>query len=165
MKTRTILLSDIKIKNNFKRFKPNEDKLNKVRDHFDMYGTVDKNIIISEDGYLIDGYIRYLVLQENHVGVIICEVAPITISKPKPRTYVYGYHQGNPTKEYVWVLRGNKVSNVEVGDLISVGTKYGRKSVVVSKTETLTTQPVNRKINRVLGIIKKKDELNHETDC
>lgn len=59
-----IKLSDIKINEAFKNTSPTEHKIERVRRKYLQDGVQDKPVVINEDGYLVDGYIRYLVLQE-----------------------------------------------------------------------------------------------------
>ena len=65
-----IKLSDIKISEAFKNTPPVERKVERVRRKYLQDGVQDKPVVINENGYLVDGYIRYLVLQECGVEYV-----------------------------------------------------------------------------------------------
>lgn len=60
-----MLFEEIKIPIAFKQSKPNESKLNNERIYFAQHGTISKPMIITENGFIIDGFVKYLILKEN----------------------------------------------------------------------------------------------------
>ena len=67
MITKTMKLSDIKISDAFARTHVSERKLQKCRNYFDVFGKADRDIVLSSNNILIDGYIMYLVYKENNI--------------------------------------------------------------------------------------------------
>lgn len=146
-------ITDIKIKRDFECSKPSEEKLEFCRKYFKENGEVDFDIIVNESNYLIDGYIRYLVLKENgieNVDVIVHK----TCQKPDKRVYVYGYHSDSG-KEYVWKLPLKiKKSEVSVGNKMLVRTKHGISSITVTRIEELSEPPVKTPIRKAVRCIE-----------
>ena len=60
----------IKIPKSFKRTRPREEKLDKVRNYFDEWGKLDKPITIDDDYMLVDGYSRYVVAKEKGMKLV-----------------------------------------------------------------------------------------------
>jgi hypothetical protein len=71
-KTKTVNLSDIKIKRSFKRSLPHPDKIQKCYEHYRKHGSIGKEIVVDDDMVLQDGFAGYLVLKM--VGVDEVEV-------------------------------------------------------------------------------------------
>lgn len=137
-------LSEIKISNAFKEHEPSEKKMEKCRKKF-RKGKMDRQIVLDVNGYLIDGYVLYKVLEENNYS----EDIPVVVYS-KPTTYVYGKHPGND-KEYVWkVPKKCKGFNKKVGDVILVHSKGRLQLVTISKIIKLNNPPTNRKIKTVV---------------
>ena len=61
----SIRLEEIKIKNYFLNTIPNENKLEKYRTYYKENGMQAKPIKLNRNGFLIDGYIQYIILKEN----------------------------------------------------------------------------------------------------
>ena len=83
MITKTMKLSDIKISDAFARTHVSERKLQKCRDYFEKFEKADRDIVLSSNNILIDGYIMYLVYKENNieeVEVILIEIIQRLIS-------------------------------------------------------------------------------------
>lgn len=57
---------EIKIPIAFKQSKPNNAKLNAERMYYDEHKTISKSMLITPNGFLIDGYVKYLILKENN---------------------------------------------------------------------------------------------------
>lgn len=68
-------ISDIIIMPSFLRTKPQQWKLDMVRDYYRDHGTTDVDIVVLPNGTLVDGYIRYLVLKENGVDEVDVKVS------------------------------------------------------------------------------------------
>ena len=170
MKTRKI--NDIIISDNFRRTVPKEHKMQECRDAWNMYHGQDRAIVVDKNNILIDGYIQYLILKEKGI-----DDAQIILSNKKklkykrynmknhsipyyinnPTTYLYGVHRNNRTgemsKEYVWRLSNFKTYEAFdcfPGDRMIVDTKYGIKTAIITKIETLDRCPVNHKVKKCL---------------
>lgn len=174
---RRMKLSDIKISKAFENSIPSEEKMNECRNNWDLWNRQDRYIVVNPDNVLIDGYIQYLVLKENNV-----EEAEIKIStrrkkrwyrknvedwdipnyKNEPTTYVYGVHPNSKNgKEFVWRIPKSWSElgwedGLNIGDEILVATKFGTKTVVVTKIELSDKCPVNMPIKRVVKRINKQ---------
>ena len=141
-------MSDIKIQDNFKISIPSNRKLQKCREYFKKHGTIDREIVLNKNGYLIDGYIGYLVLLEN--GIEDVEVVYINENYVNKTVYVFGCHSGN-NKEYVWrVPKKVKVDNIVVGSNVLVRTRFGIKTITVTRIETLCCPPVSIPVKKVI---------------
>lgn len=64
--TRAVNISQIRIKGSFKNSVPNDYKLAQCREYWSKHGFYLHDIIVNDKGYLVDGYIQYLVLKENN---------------------------------------------------------------------------------------------------
>lgn len=141
-------ISDIKIQENFKTATPSDRKLRECREYFKKHGTIDREIVVNKNGYLLDGYIGYLVLMEN--GVEDVEVVSTNQSYVNKTIYVFGCHSGNG-KEYVWRMSKKvKADNIAVGSNVLVQTRFGIKTITVTRIETLYSPPVATPIKRVI---------------
>lgn len=146
-------VSNIKIKPSFSRTNPSLEKLNVCRKYFKDNGKLDSKIVVNQKNYLIDGYIRYLVLIEN-------DVDEIDVVRKKPsnnqteKVYVYGYHS-NSDKEYVWkVPKGLSTNNIFVGGKVLVNTRFGLKPITVTRVEKSINPPSPLPIKRVVRCLE-----------
>ena len=147
-------ISDIKIQDNFKITIPSDRKLKECREYFNKYGIIDRDIIVNKNGYLLDGYIGYLVLKEN--GINDVEVVSTNQSYANKTVYVFGCHSGNK-KEYVWRLpKKVKADNIVVGSNVLVQTRFGVKTITVTRIETLYFPPVTMPVKKVIRCLKVK---------
>lgn len=106
----TIKLSSIKIPKSYAVTTPSEKKVRTKRKKY-RKGKL-KAITINTDGFLINGYINYLILKENNVED--AEVNIVDIKKndnsnvPESyrntrTTYIYGKHPNNKSEKiYTW---------------------------------------------------------------
>lgn len=141
-------ISDIKIRENFKSSTPSDAKLQECREYFKRHGTIDRDIVVNNNGYLLDGYIGYLVLMEN--GVEEVSVVSANQDYVNKTVYVFGCHSCNG-KEYVWRMpKGAKAGNIAVGSNILVQTRFGIKTITVTRIETLYSPPVTIPVKRVI---------------
>ena len=165
---RKMKLSDIKINNAFANTTPKENKMNECRSNWNNYHRQDRYLVVNTNGFLIDGYVQYLVLKENNI-----EDAEVKISNRRKKrwyrknvedwniphyrnettTYVYGIHPKNFTdKEYVWRIPKTWTSfaeNIQVGDVIRCYTKFGIAPVVVTKVKMSDQCPVDLQVKKV----------------
>lgn len=111
---KTIKLSEIIIPESFKRSKPNEWKLNKVRDYVGDHYKLDKPIVLNDNNIITDNYVRYLVALEYGI-----EEVPYVSDKEYNRhiTYIVGKFD-NCNKRYKWKI--SKDICIEVGDKVLV---------------------------------------------
>lgn len=94
MKTK---LSDIKITSAFKKTYPNPEKLLKCMTYYAKHRKLDRDIVISKDNVLVDGYVGYLTLMSLGIKKWRC------IKDDSYQWYVQGKHPNN-SKLYVWKL-------------------------------------------------------------
>lgn len=169
--TRAVKLSDIRIKSSFENSVPNDYKLEQCREYWNQHGFYLHNIVVNDKGYLVDGYIQYLVLKENDIEDVVVKDFDKKVyrrkrsnvrkrDKKKVRSYrdtetlyVFGIHpKGN--KERVWRVP-NKFQKewediLDVGDLVMVRTKHGNALIRVTRIESLSKCPVDMPVKRVV---------------
>ena len=168
MKTRK--LSEIKIKEEFKRTIPNVEKMQECRENWNKYKKQDRYIVVNHEGYLIDGYIQYLILKENNIEESEIKIGhykrkrwarkeifdyDVQNYRNEPTTYVYGYHPNcKEPREFMWRIPKSytwMINNVQIGDVLLCGTKFGAAPVVVTKVETLDKCPSELVVKKVVG--------------
>lgn len=64
---RNLKLKDIKIKEDFKRTPPNKYKMKAKWNYYRKTGSLESDIVIDKDGYLIDGYTSYLIAKADSI--------------------------------------------------------------------------------------------------
>lgn len=167
-KTMKMKLSDIKITSAFAESVPSEKKMEKCRYNWNTLGIQDRYLVVNHGGYLIDGYVLYLVLKENNIEEVDVKISykrkecwnrkTVHRWKPakykiEPTTYIYGSHlHGSNLKTYVWRVPkswGDWASNLQVGDTITCDTKYGHAPIIVSKILISDTCPVDFSVKKV----------------
>ncbi len=169
--TRTMKLSDIRIKKSFENSVPNDYKLTQCRDYWKQHCLYLHDIVVNKNGYLIDGYIQYLILKENGAENITVKDFDKKVHKrrsPKIRKndkkktksyrdvktlYVFGIHPKG-TKERVWRVP-NKFQKeweniLNVGDAVMVKTKQGNAPIRITRIERLSECPVDIPVKRVV---------------
>lgn len=67
MLVRNVNLKDIKIKEDFKRKQPNSYKMKEKWNYYRKTGSLESDIVIDENGYLIDGYTSYLIAEADGI--------------------------------------------------------------------------------------------------
>ena len=160
-----IKLSDIKIKENFANTTPSKEKMNECREFWRYEGKQDRPIVLSSKGYLVDGYIMYLILMEHkeeYAEVIFKKKHNKKYEKlPKvkpaykniPTTYIFGVHpNSNCTKEFCWRVPaswGNWAENIAIGDTVLCRTKFGFSPVIVKRVEVLDKPPIEMRVKKV----------------
>jgi len=168
--SRKMKLSDIKIKESFEITTPKVEKMEECRNNWNIYHKQDRYIVVNNDNELIDGYIQYLILKENGVKEANIKVSnrrkkfwhrksvkdwTVPHYRNEETTYIYGVHSNSKcTKEFMWrVPKGWTwfAENVQIGDSILCGTKFGVAPVIVTKIEVLDKCPVDFAVKRVVG--------------
>lgn len=56
-------LDQVKISKNFSEHFPSAQKLNECHNYFRKHGYLDRQIVVDDNGYLIDGYIGYIIVR------------------------------------------------------------------------------------------------------
>ena len=182
---RTIRLEDIKIKDSFANSIPSDKKMKECRDNWEKYHRQDRFIVINHDGFLVDGYIQYLILKEN--GIEEAEIKIFNFKKNRwhrknvrdwdtshyrneETIYVYGKHWNAKnqqySKEYMWRVpkvwkNSGLYHKLEIGGKILVKTKFGVKVVTITRIEWHNECPIDMPVRRILKIFDNEnaDEL------
>ena len=159
-----IKLSSIKIPKSYAVTTPSEKKVRTKRKKY-RKGKL-RAITINTDGFLINGYINYLILKENNVED--AEVNIVDIKKndnsnvPESyrntrTTYIYGKHPNDKSEKiYTWRIPNaeswRKFSETILpDDLIFCKTKFGCSPVIVQAIQTIDKCPVEFPVKRVLS--------------
>lgn len=150
-------VSDIKVTSAFRRTTPRAYKMDACREYYKQNGRIDKPIIVSRSGYVLDGYIRYLILKENNVEETDVVVAGGKLNAPKVKTYVFGRHQGSD-KEYCWVINKNTagLENLKIGNKALVRSSGCKTIITITRVEYLENPPNTN--NKIKGVVKCLDE-------
>lgn len=160
----TIKLSSIKIPKSYAVTTPSEKKVRTKRKKY-RKGKL-RAITINTDGFLINGYINYLILKENNVED--AEVNIVDIKKndnsnvPESyrntrTTYIYGKHPNDKSEKiYIWRIPNaeswRKFSETVLPeDLIFCKTKFGCSPVIVQAVQTVDKCPVEFPVKKVLS--------------
>lgn len=137
MKTK---LSDIKITGAFKKTHPNPEKLLKCMTHYAKYGKLDRDIVLSKDNILVDGYVGYLTLVSLGIKKWKC------VKDDSYQWYVQGKHN-NSEKIYTWTLPDWLVTdgspNVFKNKNYFIKTSRGNSVVKTTKVFISNKPPVN----------------------
>lgn len=160
----TIKLSSIKIPKSYAATTPSEKKVRTKRKKY-RKGKL-RAITINTDGFLINGYINYLILKENNVED--AEVNIVDIKKndnsnvPESyrntnTTYIYGKHPNDKSEKiYTWRIPNaeswRKFSEMVLpDDLIFCKTKFGCSPMIVQAIQTVDKCPVDFPVKKVLS--------------
>lgn len=133
-------LKDIVIPKLFLDSPPKEEKIKEVTDYYKKHGKLDKPIIIDKNGTLVDGYVRYLVA--NNEGL----EDPLILYTTDKRLYIKAVHSSNRNaKRYWWRVRKcdeeEFLSKVKRGDPVLVHTKKGDAVAYVKSIKALYVPP------------------------
>ena len=162
-------VSKIKILPEFAATQPYFRKMEECEKFYLDHHKLDRYIAVNKDGYLVDGYIGYLVAKKYGIDKVRIKRSDIKLKNPKinywflksyRRTYVFGRHVGQSTdKEYVWYLPDSKIGVIDIspGDLVLAETKYGVMPVNVTKVKELGNSPVNIKVKKIVKKIEKME--------
>lgn len=168
--TRTMKLSDIRIKRSFENSIPNDYKIAQCREYWKQHHLYNHDIIVKNNGFLVDGYIQYLVLKANGVEDVTVKDFDRKVynakssarknNKKKVKSYrdietlyIFGIHPRG-TKERVWRVP-NKFQKewediLNVGDAVMVKTRRGNAPIRITRIERLSECPVNIPVKRVV---------------
>lgn len=118
-----MLLSDIRIYPAFWETPPGHDKMGQKRQYLKDHGVFPSDIVLDDDGYLIDGFTSYLLARERGIMDV-----PVRYGG---RQVIQAYHRPDG-KLYTWVLPDALVDRVSVGDRVLVHTRSGVRCVTVA---------------------------------
>ena len=147
-------LADITVPVGYQAHPPAKHKLDLCRDFFDEFGELDRRIVVSPDGELLDGYVGYLVLLEKEIDgayVYVHEAPPKRSYRNTETTYVAGTH-GNQKHEFWWRLTAKTAESALAvpGNKALVETKYGLCTINITQVVTRNEPPVAGVIKKVL---------------
>lgn len=159
-------LSEIKIRDAFKETQPAEHKMEECRNYWNKNHKQDRYLVVNKDGYLIDGYVQYLILKENNIYEADVQMSNKLRKKWKCMknkdtyrnqltTYIYGKHPGDEKKKiYIWrVPNGDSwkefKQNVKPDDMIFCYSKKRTAPVIVTDVVTTKECPVIYPVNKV----------------
>ena len=131
-------IEDIKISDQFLASHPSPEKMERFEKYWLLTNHQDKPIVLDKIGYLVDGYIRYLIMKRNGAKTVQ------TVYKGQPGALIKGVHinyDGIGTKEYIWRVPRVKgwrkfINNLQIGDAVLCVTKKGVKPVKVTEIQT-----------------------------
>lgn len=143
-------INKIYITRAFRRTTPRASKFNECREYYRQNGKIDKDIIINRYGFLVDGYIRYLILLEN--GIQSAEVLMLGVNEDETtqfedgdsgKFYAFGRHDTSP-KEFCWVVNNatGHLEHMKIGNKMMVRTKNGIQKAMVTNIIRSETPPL-----------------------
>ena len=159
-----IKLSSIKIPKSYAVTTPSEKKVRTKRKKY-RKGKL-RAITINTDGFLINGYINYLILKENNVEDVTVNIVDIqkhdNSNVPESyrntrTTYIYGKHPNDKSENiYTWRIPNTESwkefsEMVLPDDLIFCKTKFGCSPVIVQAIQTVDKCPVEFPVKKVLS--------------
>lgn len=140
MKTK---LSDIKITGAFKKTHPNPEKLLKCMAYYARHGKLDRDIVLTKDNVLVDGYVGYLTLMTLDVKKWKC------VKDNTYQWYVQGKHNDSK-KTYTWKLPDWLIIDgspkIYKGKRYMIKTSKGDSIVKTTKVFISNKPPVDVKI-------------------
>lgn len=131
-------IEDIKISDQFLASHPSPEKMEIFEKYWLLTNHQDKPIVLDKNDYLVDGYIRYLIMKRNGAKTVH------TVYKGQPVALINGVYihaNGETSQEYTWEIRRDKnwksfLKNLKIGDLVMCATKYGYSPVKVTRIQT-----------------------------
>ena len=161
-KIKEIKFSEIRISKRMLMSTPRIEKYTECMTYYNSNGKLDRDIIVSSDGVLLDGYIGYLVLKDIGLVDESIKVIERTSDKGKGITYVYGRHPG-VAKEYVWkIINATKFTeNLKIGNFAEVRTKHGNAFIVITRFDKSLNPPKKGNIKSVIACYD-SDEMKIE---
>ncbi len=160
----TVKLSSIKIPKSYEATIPSEKKVKTKKKKY-RKGKL-RDITINTDGFLINGYINYLILKENNVEDVTVNIVDIKKNdnsnvpesyRNTKTTYIYGKHPNDKSEKiYTWRIPNAESwkefsETVLPEDLIFCKTKFGCSPVIVQAIQTIDKCPVEFPVKKVLS--------------
>ncbi len=119
-------IDDIKIYPCYAAQEPKLEKMLLKEQYFEETGHLQSPVILDSQGYLVDGYINYLVARKHGLQSIPYRYAM--------RQVVRASHRPGG-KLYTWELPGILIGRVSAGDQVLVRTALGIRAVIAEKVE------------------------------
>lgn len=165
-------INDIKIKESFLETKPSEFKMAKCRQKWMVTGRQQKYVVVDEEGYLVDGYIQYLILKEVGENEVKCirsrrglkeKDIKIEIDYRNARTtYIWGVHPNSKDEKiYVWRVPNNVNwdtfrENIKVGDMVFCFAKDKVAPVIIKAIQETERCPTPLDVKKVASKVIKR---------
>ena len=138
-----MLVSDIKIFPAFLELQINDRKMKKKRQYFEKHRDFQSDIVVDEEGYLLDGFTSYLLAKEYHIVDV-----PVRRGEWQ---MIWAYHKPGG-QLYAWRLPEELTGQISVGDKVDVHTKRGVQCVTVASVERFIPQSGAQRLKMVLGL-------------
>ena len=135
-----MLVSDIKIFPDF--VQPSDEKMEKKRQYLKKHRNFQTDIVVDEEGYLLNGFTSYLLAKE-------LRIVDVPVRRGEWQV-IRAYHRPGG-KLYTWRLPEKLTGQISVGDRVKVHTKKGVKCVTVAAVEKYVHQNDTRRLKMVLG--------------
>lgn len=137
-----MLLSDIKIYPSFWDTQPSDGKMEKKRQYLKKHRNFQSDIVVDEEGYLLNGFTSYLLARE-------LRIVEVPVRRGEWQV-IRAYHKPGG-KLYTWRLPEELTGRISVGDRVKVYTKKGVKCVTVAAVEKFVHRSGSRQLKMVLG--------------
>ncbi len=121
-----MLLNDITIYPCFWETQPGNGKMEEKRRYLKENGTFQSEIMLDEDGYLIDGFTSYLLARESGITDV-----PVKHGK---RQVIQAHHRPGG-KLYTWKSPERLTDKISAGDRVLVHTRGGVRYATVAAVE------------------------------
>ena len=136
-----MLLSDIKIFPAFWEVQPSDRKMEKKRQYLKKHRDFQSDIVVDEDGYLLNGFTSYLLARE-------LRIVDVPVRRGEWQV-IRAYHKPGG-RLYRWRLPEELTGQISVGDRVKVHTKKGVKCVTVAAVERFIPQNGSQRLKMVL---------------
>ena len=134
-----MLVSDIKIFPDF--VQPSDEKMEKKRQYLKKHRDFQTDIVVDEEGYLLNGFTSYLLAKE-------LRIVDVPVRRGEWQV-IRAYHRPGG-KLYRWRLPEDLTGQISVGDRVLVHTKKGVKCVTVAAVEKYVHQSGARRLKMAL---------------
>lgn len=132
----------VKISQEFASTVPADWKMERMKRRYDQTGELPKNIIINDDGILIDGYVTYLQAMKDGIDHLDVYRGHLEI--------VEAVHSGNE-KVFRWSVPLRLYGCIEAGDRVLVMTARGVQRVQVKRVIRQQYPEQRFKVRKVLS--------------
>ncbi len=137
-----MLLSDIKIFPAFWEVQPSSRKMERKRRYFKKHQDLQSDIVVDQEGYLLDGFTSYLLARE-------LQLVDVPVRYGEWQVIRAYYKPGG--KLYKWLLPEELTGQISVGDRVYVSTQKGVQCVTVAAVERYIPQSGTGRLKMVLG--------------
>lgn len=136
-----MLLSDIKIYPTFWEVQPSDRKMERKRQYLKKHRYFQSDIVVDEEGYLLDGFTSYLLANE-------LQLVDVPVRHGEWQV-IWAYHKPGE-KLYTWRLPEELTGQISVGDRVDVHTQNGVQCVTVAAVERFIPQSGDKRLKMVL---------------